>query len=198
MKVAVTLADGTVIAGVFEPNAAEKQACWEVCFELVNRVPIIPLRDNEGLLREALTSLRDVFAAVRESAKSGGPSVALHRRGQLSFAFLASILLNQALRPVTSYWHPELLKYEAAKPADQNAVDHERSWDRYAELSEDLASLRSVLVDFARAFAEACGAEEFLRQVLDEEGRLFEPSSRPALRRRALSPEPRSAASRRT
>jgi hypothetical protein len=41
----------------FEPNEAQKKAAWNLYIELVSRISVQPLKEDEGLLREALTSL---------------------------------------------------------------------------------------------------------------------------------------------
>jgi hypothetical protein len=160
---------GQRLSGLWTPNSAEQRAAWELLVELSTRVPVIPLRREEGVLREVLTSLRDVFLHTRDILRSGGPDVAADVRGQLSFAVIAGHLLNQVVRPVTAYWHPALEAHEATRDEGVGKREHELRWDRIDELREVLAHLRPVLVSFARLFAEACGAQEFLRIQLDNE-----------------------------
>jgi hypothetical protein len=173
---------GQRLSGRWNPNEAERRAAWEMLVELTTRVPVIPLRQNEGLLREALTSLHTLFQQTRGVLRSGGAEVATDRQGELSMAVITGHLLNQVVRPVLAYWHPELGRWEAQR--DGPARDHELKWPRYAEFEELLDELRSTLIDFARVFAMVTGAEEFLRIQLDNESRQYEPRARDAIQGR--------------
>jgi hypothetical protein len=173
------------ISGVWNPNDAERQAAWELCVELCTRVPVVPLRDHEGLLEEALTSLHNIFGQTREILRRNGPAVAEDRRGELSLAVLAGHMLNQVIRPITAYWHPEIQRLGAMNNEGLSKADTERQWPRAAELRTLLTELREPLTAFARVFAEACGAEEFLKTQLDNETRLYE-----SFVRRAVQADP--------
>ncbi|WP_370135611.1 hypothetical protein [Streptacidiphilus sp. EB103A] len=63
------------IAGTWEPNDAERRAAWELYVELVTRVSVVPLGTDEGLLREALSSLYSLFGTTREVLRRHGPEV---------------------------------------------------------------------------------------------------------------------------
>jgi hypothetical protein len=54
------------ISGTWEPDEVERRAAWELYVELVTRVAVVQLGPAEGLLREALSSLREVFGITRE------------------------------------------------------------------------------------------------------------------------------------
>jgi hypothetical protein len=82
--------------------------------------------------------------------------------------------LNQILRPITAFWHPELDKWEATRDPGVSKAVHEVSWPRHDELEALLTELREPLVRFAEVFAEACGAQEFLLTQLNNETRLYE------------------------
>jgi hypothetical protein len=45
------------VSGTWEPDQAERHAAWELYVELVTRVAVVELGPEEGLLREALSSL---------------------------------------------------------------------------------------------------------------------------------------------
>jgi hypothetical protein len=70
------------ISGIWEPDEAERRAAWELYVELVTRVAVVQLGPVEGLLREALSSLREVFGITREILRRYGPAVT-QRRVQL-------------------------------------------------------------------------------------------------------------------
>jgi hypothetical protein len=147
------------LKGVWEPDLAERNAAWELYVELVTRIAVVPLRPGDGILREALTSLYQLFGHTREILRKYGPDVARPARaGRLRFGYLAIWVLNGALRPTLALWHPELQRWEAERPADRAIADHEAAWPRAAELRADLEETRKLLLDYARLLAEACDA----------------------------------------
>jgi hypothetical protein len=142
--------------------------------EFATRITLVPLRENEGLLNEALGSLFSLFSEVRGILRRNGPDVALDRRGELSYALLAGHLLNQILRPVNAYWHPRLEQWLQTRPTGMGELEREQQWSQHGVLLRLLDDIRQPLSGFARVFAEASGSEEFLRAQLDNETRLFE------------------------
>src|SRR5689334_19885523 len=95
------------INGTWEPNDEERRAAWELYVELLTRVGAVPLEN--GLLREALTSLYSLFGSSRQILRLYGPPVAEPKRnGQYNLGYLVILMLNYAVRPVLAYWHAEL------------------------------------------------------------------------------------------
>jgi hypothetical protein len=89
------------IGGEWRPDEAEELAAWEMYVELVTRISVAELRDGEGVLREALTSLYSLFGTTREILRRHGPTIARGKnKGQLSFGYIAVAVLNGALRPL--------------------------------------------------------------------------------------------------
>jgi hypothetical protein len=124
---------------------------------------VVQLGPAEGLLREALSSLREVFGITREILRRYGPAVAPKTAEQeISFGYLAVGVLNGALRPLLAVWHPTLAAYEATRPQGQSPVDWERQWSRAAELRTELAATRGLLVAFASTLGEVAGAGSLL------------------------------------
>lgn len=74
-------------------------------------------------------------------------------------------MLNLALRPVLSYWHPELQVWEARRAADRSVKAHEDDWSRIGELRAALEQVRAVLATYAAVLAAACGVPD-LRAAL--------------------------------
>jgi hypothetical protein len=113
-----------------------------------------PLEPDQGSLREALTSLHSLFATTRDLlrrvADEAGPPLALPA--------IASRLLNQHLRPFLSTWHPALDAYEAERTSG-SATEHERNWERAAEMRKELTALREPLTAVARELATVCGID---------------------------------------
>lgn len=154
------------VGGVWRPDTAEKNAAWEMLVELSTRVTIVELHPEDGLLREALTSLHSLFDVTREILRRHGPSVAQPRgEGSISFAFLAVAVLNGGIRPFLSYWHPVLMGYEQSRPADIDNVLWERRWERAAEMRGELASVRELLTTYTGIIAEVCDARNILGGV---------------------------------
>ncbi|MFF1472869.1 hypothetical protein OG981_30090 [Streptomyces mirabilis] len=151
------------IAGSWEPNDAERRAAWELYVELITRVSVVPLREDEGLLREALTSLYSLFGTTREILRRHGPQIAEPKRnGQYNFGYLAVAMLNYGVRPLLATWHPALEDWESRRPADRSRRDHERAWPEAAQLRTALNDTRCILAAYADLLATACGVPNLL------------------------------------
>jgi hypothetical protein len=151
------------IAGNWEPNDAERRAAWELYVELITRVSVVPLREDEGLLREAVTSLYSLFDTTREILRRHGPQVAEPKRnGQYNFGYLAVAMLNYGVRPLLTTWHPALEDWEGHRPADRSRRDHERAWPEAAQLRTALNATRRILAAYADLLGTACGVPSLL------------------------------------
>ena len=64
------------IQGSWQPDEAEQNAAWELYVELITRISVQELKPDEGLLREALSSLYQLFGETRLILRKYGPSVA--------------------------------------------------------------------------------------------------------------------------
>ncbi|MER7679450.1 hypothetical protein [Streptomyces sp. NPDC096934] len=154
------------ISGTWEPNDAERRAAWELYVELVTRVSVVPLRADEGLLREALTSLYSLFGTTRDVLRQHGPDVAEPKRnGQYNFGYLAVAMLNFGIRPLLARWHPTLEDWESQRPADRSRRDHEGLCPQSEELRAALADTRRILTAYADLLASACGVPNLLQAV---------------------------------
>lgn len=156
----------------FEPcelEKAEKQAAWELYIEMVTRVPLATLETGQGILREALSSLYSVFQTTRALLRTLGPDAAVpYPQPDQSFAALAIDMLNTALRPLLTKWHPILQDYEQKRPASMGTLEYERQWERNAELRQELTAARSVLLDYASAFARVAGTSSLAIETAGE------------------------------
>jgi len=147
------------IGGTWEPNDAERRAAWVLYVELVTRISVVPLRD--GIAREALSSLYALFGQSREILRRYGPEVAEPKPdGEYNLGFLTVAMLNLALRPVLSYWHPELQVWEVRRDLSQSVKAHEDAWPRIGELRAALNEVRGVLVVYSSVLATACGVPD--------------------------------------
>lgn len=145
-----------VLQGVWNPNPAEQAGAWDLLVELVTRVAVVGLGEEEGRLDAALGSYAAIFEAGRTALQRHGPTVATQRRGELSLALIVAHLLNRVLRPVTAWWHPRVTEL-----GDDDA----------ALLRRTLTALSSLVTEYARVLARACDAPEFLRYLLEDDVR---------------------------
>lgn len=143
------------IAGLWKPDEEEQRAAWELYIELVTRVTVVELQQDEGLLREGLSSFYMIFTITRDILRKYGPSIARPKHGSdLSLGYLAINILNFVLRPVLAKWHPLLLDYEYTRNPAISAFEHERLWERAAELRLALHDTRVVLGNYTRVLAQ--------------------------------------------
>jgi hypothetical protein len=142
------------MSGTWEPDEQEQKAAWEMYVELITRTSIEELAEEEGSVREALSSLYTLFGTTREILRKYGPAVAKPKGGDLSFGLIAVTVLNKVLRPLLTRWHPELADYESHRPPDASPIAYERAWPRAAELRSDLNEVRRSLRTYAGYLAE--------------------------------------------
>jgi hypothetical protein len=146
------------VQGEWVADESQQRAAWEMYVELVTRIAVQPLGSGEGLLREALTSLHDLFGETRRILKQYGPEVATPaRKGALSFGQIAVDVLNRSLRPLLARWHPLLQSHETTRPATTSPADHERAWPQADELRRELESRRAHLTAYADLLASVSG-----------------------------------------
>jgi hypothetical protein len=157
---------GISIGGTWEPDESQRKAAWEMYVELVTRVAMVELGPDEGLLREALSSLYALFDITRQILRSYGPAVAQPKgEGDLSFGRLAVFILNDLLRPILAPWHPRLLEFEATRAPGVSAAEHERRWPEAARLHETLQEAQQVLGQYADILAAVAGVPPLHAQL---------------------------------
>lgn len=151
------------IAGTWEPDDQERRAAWELYVELITRISVEELQEEEGFLSEALSSLYTLFDTTRDILRRYGPEVATPKgASDLSFGQIAVTVLNLGLRPLLARWHPELAAYEARRPPEVSLLEHERNWDRRDALRGDLNDLRGTLRAYAEQLAQVAGVPSLL------------------------------------
>ncbi|MGI5400134.1 hypothetical protein ACQEVG_11875 [Streptomyces sp. CA-135486] len=157
---------GVEVSGTWEPNSAERKAAWELYVELITRISVAPLRESEGLLREALSSLYSLFGSTRDILRQYGPEIAEPKgSGQYSFGILAVSMLNFGIRPLLARWHPILEDWENRRPEAISRRDHERSWPDASTLRTVLQETQRILSAYAGLLAAACGVPNLLDAV---------------------------------
>ena len=137
----------------FVVNNDARQVAWKLYVETVTRVSTQPLADEEGFIREALTSLYGLFATIRDTLKASRPSVPVS--GRPTVEHLAVTMLNQQLRPFLSKWHPRLGQFETTHPDGQ-----ESAWPDNAACRKELRLVQANLVDYALGFADLAGVRD--------------------------------------
>jgi len=142
---------------VWVADRRQQSAAWELYVELATRISIERLADDDGTLREALSSLYSIFGETRQILKRHGPSVARPLNDGYTFAQIALIVLNSVLRPLLAKWHPQLQIHEAARPQHMSVRDHEHTWQQGAALRSQLRDVQETLDAFAESLALAAG-----------------------------------------
>jgi hypothetical protein len=156
-KVSASLPFG-IGAFEWEADPTESRAAWELYVELVTRIAVQSLEtDQHGLLREALNSLYSLFAITRDVLRKAGPDVGVTHD---SVGGVAIAVLNRGLRPFMSKWHPLLQAWEAQRPPEMSAYEHEQRWSRSSEMRAELSTLRGELEIYAQALAIIAGVQE--------------------------------------
>jgi hypothetical protein len=156
------------VEGTWEPDQSERDAAWEMYVELITRISVAELKPNEGLLREALSSLYTLFDTTRKILRKYGPTVAKPKgRGNLSFGYLAVAILNVVLRPTLAKWHPLLLDYENTKKDAVSPLEHETMWDKSAELRQELNNVRKLLTEYADILAKVAEVPSLIIEGTD-------------------------------
>lgn len=148
----------------FAVTRDSQQVSWKLFVESVTRISTQSLSANEGLLREALTSLYGLFAITREALKQTQPSTKTGRDPTVEH--LAIAMLNNELRPFLSYWHPVLGQWEKEHPELP-----ESAWPQSAECRSQLTAVQQRLQAYVLGFGRLAGlpnAEEVLRGILGE------------------------------
>ncbi|MDM8555751.1 hypothetical protein QUF75_13545 [Desulfococcaceae bacterium HSG7] len=146
------------ISGTWEVDENQSKAAWELYVELITRISIQKLGPDQGLLREALTSLYNLFGETRKILRNYGPAIGKPLGvGKLSCGEIALQVLNSGLRPVLAKWHPLLADYENTKPDDVSQTAHEKAWGKNKALREELVVLQASMRQYADTLAEAAG-----------------------------------------
>ena len=140
----------------FVNDEAQQRAAWSLYVELSTRIAVQSLGEEEGILREALTSLYNVFNITRQTLREAGPEIA---KGPKSLGAIAIDVLNKGLRPFLVKWHPLLKQHEEKKPPELTTVDHERAWENAKKLREELEQVRQQMVIYVDALAKIAGIE---------------------------------------
>ena len=154
-KVLVSLPFGLGSAE-WEADSTERYAAWSLYVELVTRISVEPLHEDEGILREALNSLYSLFKTTREILREAGPDVGASHN---SVGGIAITVLNRGLRPFLTKWHSILEVWETQRPSGVSTKEHEKQWLEESKMRGELEDLRQELNKYAQALAKISGIE---------------------------------------
>lgn len=134
----------------FVVDVDSRQVSWKLFLETVTRISTQPLGEDEGVIREALSSLYGLFSTTRDILKASRPSApAANAR---TVENLAVRMLNVELRPFLAKWHPRLLKFERSSADNPNAI-----WAEEAQCRAELRKLQERIHVYALGFAQLAG-----------------------------------------
>lgn len=150
-----------------EIGQAEREAAWKLYVELSTRIASQPLTPDTGSVREALTSLYNVFDITRSILKEAGPEIG---QGKQSFGALAIWILNDGLRPFLSRWHAAYGDFEAQKSIEMMkehgfrnapiALVDQSGWTQLDAFFEDLEDKRSSMRKYITELSRIAGVED--------------------------------------
>ena len=143
------------LQGNWEVDDQQRKAAWEIYVELVTRVTVVELKENEGIIREALNSFYSLFNTTRDILKRYGPGIAVaSQKSDMTLGHVAVGVLNKVLRPLLARWHPILEAYEKQRPAHVSIAEHEHNWDQTGALRAEIAKVRKELIEYADVLAK--------------------------------------------
>jgi len=143
------------LSGKWEIDDLQRKAAWEIYVELVTRVTVVELKEDEGILREALSSFYSLFGTTRDILKKYGPSIAVAGNpSDITMGHIAVRVLNRILRPLLAKWHPLLEDHEKKRPAHISITEHERQWKHAEMLRTEIKEVRQKMIEYADVLAE--------------------------------------------
>jgi hypothetical protein len=142
------------LEGEWKSDQSQRRVAWSLYVELVTRVAVQPLANDQGTSREALSSLYSIFATTRQVLREAGPDVGAAPN---TVGALAIAVLNKGLRPFLSDWHPKLHAWEETRPPGASIREYEKRWPEEAEFRRALGALREDLSEYASALADIIG-----------------------------------------
>lgn len=127
----------------WSPRDADRALAWDLYVELVTRVTVQELKDDEGNSKTALESVYKLFPLARESMKKHG--VECSNAGTLITAFL-----NLKVRSFTAKWHPQADRIDESSSNYNSGIRNEfrrELREKMQPVLKDLANALSQLAD---------------------------------------------------
>lgn len=151
------------LKGNWIADDTQRKAAWELYVELATRIATVELPPDDGLVREALSSLHALFPTTREILRRHGPALGRPVEGSaLSIGQIAVSVLNQGVRPFLAKWHPALSGWEQTRKPEVAPVAHERAWPREKKLRKELRKLQRTLHQYAATLEAGLGLSRSL------------------------------------
>ena len=123
------------------PTDADRAFAWEVYVELMTRITVQELADDDGDDATALTSVYRLFDLSRESMKRHGVACA-------NSAALVAAFLNERVRKFTAKWHPISLEEKWQQSPGTRCKAFR---DELTEIQDELRELAGALSHLADA-----------------------------------------------
>jgi hypothetical protein len=152
-----------------EVAEGERQLLWRFFVELVTRIATQELASQEGIIREALSSLYGLFALARTELTAASPRVT-SSPGEATVHSYVLKVLNDELRPFLTRWHPRLSAWERTGMP-------EARWPLSKYCRQDLATTRGRVLIHAWALGTALNypkLDELLPKGPDNRGELID------------------------
>jgi hypothetical protein len=127
----------------------ELRAAHRIRTELLNRITGHPLAQDEGSLREALTSLHRLLDITRTTKGNIHPAALHPPPPGPNLGEITDRLINDVLRQSLTHWHVELGAHEDLRPPEVSRIDHERDWTGHNELRQALNTINVRALDVA-------------------------------------------------
>ncbi len=126
----------------------QRAAARKIFLEMTTRTVTQPLDKDTGTLTAAMSSLYDFFQIVREELKKMPPTPPGTDPKAETLESIAHRMMNEALRPYTSRWHPRLDTW------NQTGLV-ETDWPLHEQCRHDLNRMRSLAIKYANTLGEA-------------------------------------------
>lgn len=139
------------------PTEAEKNAAWTLFVEVSTRVSVRPFDYENASVRIALDSLYRIILLTREVLSKAGHEVA---DGPGSLGPLAISVINNGLAPFLTCWHNRLRKHEEGREEGVTAFEHERRWEYFQEVVQEIEVLQRDLVKYTIALGQIAGINQ--------------------------------------
>ncbi|MEM1330055.1 MAG: hypothetical protein AAGG07_05805 [Planctomycetota bacterium] len=128
----------------------QRASARRILLEMTTRTVLQPLDPNDGTIRAALDSLYAFFQAVREELKSMPATPPNTDASSETLESIAHEMLNTAVRPYTSRWHPRLDVWEGAGLSEDD-------WPLATDCRADLDKMRKAAAHYAVVLGKAGG-----------------------------------------
>ena len=126
----------------------QREAARRIFLEMTTRTVTQPLDQEDGTLTAAMNSLYKFFLTVRKELKDMPPTPPGTDEDSVTLELIAHQMMNDALRPYTSRWHPRLDAWNTSGLP-------ETDWPLYDQCRHDLDRMRSLAIKYANALGKA-------------------------------------------